>query len=220
MDIDGLGPAVVEKLLERKLIKDVADIYYLKYNDIYSLENFKDKSTRNLLAAIEESKKKPLSRLLFAMGIRFIGSHTAEILACEFGDLDTLAGADFGDIEKIREIGPKIAESVVTFFKQQQNLDIIRRLREAGVNFKAGKQVVEARESFAGKTFVLTGKLEGFSREKAREIIENFGGRVASSVSRRTDAVLAGEDLGSKLDQAKKLNVSIISEDDFVEMIK
>jgi len=220
MDIDGLGPAVVEKLIKEKLIGDPSDIYYLKYDDIFSLENFKDKSTKNLLKAIEESKKRPLSRLLFALGIRYVGSHTAEILAGQFSSLDGLREAGYEKIEKIREVGPKIAESVVAFFRQDQNLKVIEKLRYAGLNFSQGAGEVRKRDEFDGKTFVLTGKLEGFSRDEAAGIIKGFGGRVTSSVSKSTDAVIVGEAPGSKLDDARKYGVRAISENEFRDMIK
>ncbi|NQT67562.1 MAG: NAD-dependent DNA ligase LigA [Actinobacteria bacterium] len=220
MDVEGLGPAIAEKLLDKKLIKDSADIYYLKYDDIFSLENFKEKSTKNLLGAIEESKKKPLSRLLFAMGIRYVGSHTADVLTRVFADLDSLMHAGYEEIEEIKEIGPKIAESIISFFKQEQNLKVIEKLRKAGVNFSQELKKVLKKEAFAGKTFVLTGKLNDFSRDEAKEIIENFGGRVTSSVSRGTDAVLVGENPGSKLDDARRYNIRLISEEEFKKMIK
>ena len=220
MDVEGLGPAIVEKLLDKKLIKDSADIYYLKYDDIFSLENFKEKSTKNLLGAIEESKKKPLSRLLFAMGIRYVGSHTADVLTRVFVDLDSLVHARYEEIEEIKEIGPKIAESIISFFKQQQNLKVIEKLRKAGVNFSPELKKVTKKEAFAGKTFVLTGKFNDFSRGESKEIIENFGGRVTSSVSRGTDAVLVGEGPGSKLDDARRYNIRLISEEEFKKMIK
>jgi len=220
MDIEGLGPAVVEKLLAGKLIGDAADIYYLKYEDILSLENFKEKSTKNLLDAVEESKKKSLSRVLFAMGIRYVGSHTADVLAVVFPDLDSLMGAGYGEIEKIKEIGPKIAQSIVTFFKQEQNRNTIDKLKKAGVNLSSEQKRIEEKKAFSGKTFVLTGKLEGFSRSEAGRIIEGFGGRVTSSVSGETDMVLAGGSAGSKLDDAKKLGIKIVSEEEFKKMIE
>ena len=220
MDIEGLGPSIVEKLLAKKLIKDPSDIYYLRYEDIYSLENFKEKSTRNLLNAIEESKKRPLHRLLFALGIRYVGSHTAEVLSKEFSDLDSLMRAEYEEIEKIREIGPKIAQSIITFFRQEQNLKVIEKLRKAGVNFGSRAKKVIKKEAFSGKTFVLTGKLNNFSRDEAAEIIEGFGGRVTSSVSRSTDAVLVGENPGSKLDDARKYGIKLITEEEFKKMIK
>ncbi len=220
MDIDGLGPAIVEKLIRNKLVSDPADIYYLKYDDIFSLENFKEKSTENLLKAIDESKGRPLSRLLFALGIRYVGSHTAEILSGEFLNLERLMDARYERIEKIKEIGPRIADSIVTFFRQEQNLKVIEKLKRAGINFSAEQKKVTEKKAFSGKTFVLTGKLEGFSRDEATGVIESSGGRVVSSVSKSTDAVIAGENPGSKLDDARKYDIRVISEEDFKKMIE
>jgi len=220
MDIEGLGPAVVEKLLDRKLIADASDIYYIDYDDIFSLENFKGKSTRNLLKAIEESKRRPLSRLLFAMGIRYVGSHTADVLSGVFADLDSLMGAAYDEIERINEIGPKIAESIVSFFGQEQNIKIIDKLKKAGVNLVSGLKKVNKKEAFSNKNFVLTGKLDSFSRDEAKRIIEDFGGRVTSSVSGETDAVVVGDSPGSKLEDARKYNTRLISEEEFKKMIR
>jgi len=220
MDIEGLGPSIAAKLIENKLIDDVSDIYYLKYDDIFSLENFKEKSTQNLLDAIQESKKKPLSRLLFALGIRFVGSHTADILADNFGDLDRLMKADFEEIQAIKEIGPRIAESVVDFFEEEQNLEVIERLKGAGLNMGGGKKQVREKAAFSGKTFVLTGKLEDYTRDEAGDIIEGFGGKVTSSVSKNTDMVLAGSDAGSKLEKARNLGITVIDEKEFKEMVE
>jgi DNA ligase (NAD+) len=220
MDIDGLGPAVVEKLLNQNIIKDSADIYDLGCEDIAKIENFKEKSTRNLLTAIDISKSKPLARLLFAMGIRFVGSHIADVLSSSYENLDDLIGATFEDLSKIYEIGPRIAESIVTFFKQEQNLKIIEKLRAAKVNFGSGTKSISKKEAFTGKAFVLTGKLFSFTRDEAKEIIIKFGGRVVTSVSKNTDMVLVGEDPGSKLDDAQKYKIKTISEEDFKNMIK
>jgi len=203
MDIEGLGPAVVGKLLDRDLIKDSSDIYYLKYEDICSLENFKEKSTKNLLDAIEESKKRPLSRLLYAMGIRFAGSHVANVLAEHYRDLDELAKAKYEDLKGINEIGPRIAQSIVAFFKQKQNLEIIEKLRKAKVNFSSELKKVEEKEDFKNRTFVLTGKLAHFTRSRAKDIIEKFG-----------------EDPGSKLEDAKKYNIRTVSEEEFKGMVE
>ncbi len=220
MDIDGLGPAVVEKLLNKNIIKDSADIYYLKYEDITKVENFKEKSTNNLLAAIDVSKSKPLTRLLFAMGIRFVGSHIADILSSNYVNLDDLIHASFEDLSKIYEIGPRIAESITTFFKQDQNLKIIEKLKSAKVNFDSEIKNISKKAAFTGKIFVLTGKLSSFTRDGAKEIIEKFGGRVVSSVSKNTDMVLVGEEPGSKLDDAQKYEIRTISEEDFKKMIE
>lgn len=218
MDIEGLGPRVVGKLIENNLIKNIADIYYLDHDDIFSLENFKEKSTKNLLKAIAESKKKPLSRLLFALGIRFVGSHIADILAGHFGDLNILMKAGFEEIEAVKDIGPGIAESVVDFFNEDQNRGVIERLGAAGLDFGGRKKEVEKKDVFYKKVFVLTGKLENYSRERAREIIEGFGGKVTSSVSKNTDIVLAGEDAGSKLDRARSMDIKVIDEKEFKQM--
>ncbi|MCL5073300.1 MAG: NAD-dependent DNA ligase LigA [Actinobacteria bacterium] len=220
MDIDGLGPAIVEKLLNKKIIKDSADIYYLKYEDIIKIENFKEKSTNNLLTAIDASKSRPLDRLLFAMGIRFVGSHIADVLSSNYKNLDNLIQASFEDLSNIYEIGPRIAESITTFFKQDQNLKIIEKLRAAKVNFDSKIKNISKKAAFTGKIFVLTGKLSSFTRDEAKEIIEKFGGRVVTSVSKNTDMVLVGEDPGSKLDDAQKYKIMTISEEDFKKMIE
>jgi DNA ligase (NAD+) len=220
MDIEGLGPAIADKLLQKKLIKDVSDIYYLKYDDIFGLENFKEKSTTNLINAINKSKSQPLSRLLYAMGIRFVGEHIAEVLSKNFSDLDELMNASFEELSSIFEIGPRIAQSVVTFFRQPQNKVIIEKLRKAGVNFKSERKELNVKDEFNGKTFVLTGKLGSFTRDEAKEIIEKFGGKVVSSVSKNTHAVIVGIDPGSKLADAVRLGVRQINEKEFKNMIK
>jgi len=224
MDIDGLGPAIVEKLLDRKIIKDAADIYYLKYADIYNLENFGEKSSKNLLSAIKSSKNKPLSRLLFAMGIRYVGSHIADVLSEHYTSLNKLMSADYEELEAIYEIGPRIGQSITTFFAQPQNLAIIDKLRKAGVRAAVKlymkKKGTLKKDAFSDKTFVLTGKLDSFTRDEAEGIIKEFGGKVTSSVSRSTDTVLSGRDPGSKLDKAKMLGVKVVSEDDFKKMME
>jgi len=220
MDIEGLGPSITEKLIDNGLIKDVSDIYYLKYDDIISLENFRERSTRNLLDAIEKSKEKPLSRLIFALGIRFAGSHTADILAHNFGNMEKLMQAGFEEVQAIKEIGPRIAESVVDFFGEEQNQKVMERLKSAGLNLGASEKKIQEKKAFSGKTFVLTGKLEKYTRDEAGAIIEGFGGRVTSSVSKSTDMVLAGSDAGSKLEKARSLDVKVIGEEEFNNMIK
>ncbi|MHB1336375.1 MAG: NAD-dependent DNA ligase LigA, partial [Candidatus Humimicrobiaceae bacterium] len=219
MDIDGLGPAIVDKLLQNKLIRDVSDIYYLKFEDIIKLENFKEKSTNNLINAIKKSKSQPLSRLLFALGIRFVGVHIADVLAKNFENLDELANAYFDNLSQIFEIGPRIAQSVAAFFLQPQNKIIIEKLREAGLNFKSSRKTVNLKEEFSNKTFVLTGKLETFTRDEAKAIIENFGGKVTSSVSKNTEAVIVGSEPGSKLDDAIRFDVKRLTEEEFKNLI-
>ena len=153
------------------------------------------------------------------MGIRFVGSHISDVLASRYADLDSLMAATFEELSTIYEIGPRIAESIVFFFKNEENKKIIEKLRLAGVNFKSGKMVVEERAEFAGKTFVLTGRLTSFTRDEARQLIEKYGGRVSSAVSRATDVVLAGQETGSKLDSAIKLGIKIIDEEEFKRLV-
>jgi len=219
MDIDGLGPAIVDKLLQNKLIRDVSDIYYLKPEDIIELENFKERSTNNLINAIKKSKSQSLSRLLFALGIRFVGVHIADVLAKNFEDLDKIAHADFDNLSRIFEIGPRIAQSVVAFFLQPQNKIIIEKLREAGLNFKSVRKTISFKEGFSNKTFVLTGKLETFTRDEAKAIIESFGGKVTSSVSRDTGAVIVGSEPGSKLNDAIRFDIKRMTEEEFKNLI-
>ncbi|MDD5658992.1 MAG: NAD-dependent DNA ligase LigA [Actinomycetota bacterium] len=220
MDIEGLGPAIIDKLLKENLIKDASDIYYLKYENIFGLENFKEKSTNNLINAIQKSKNQPLSRLLFAMGIRYVGEHIADVLSQSFNDLDELMNAKFEDLSQIFEIGPRIAQSVVAFFKQEQNKNVIEKLRKAGINFKSDHKIFNIKKEFDKKTFVITGKLESFTRDEAKALIENFGGKVSSSVSKNTEAVIVGSEPGSKLADAIKFKITRLTEQDFKNMIK
>jgi DNA ligase (NAD+) len=219
MDIDGLGPAIVDKLLKQGIIKDAADIYFLKYDNIYGLDNFKEKSATNLLNSISASKSRPLSKLLYGMGIRFVGSHISDVFTSKYADLDSLIAATFEELSSIYEIGPRIAESIVFFFSNDENKKIIEKLRTAGVNFRSDKVQVQERPEFAGKSFVLTGRLGSFTRDEARQLIERFGGRVSSAVSRATDVVIAGEEAGSKLENAIKLGIKIIDEEEFKKLI-
>ena len=219
MDIEGLGPAIVDKLLQNNLIEDVSDIYYLKFEDIIELENFKEKSTNNLINAIKKSKNQSLRRLLFALGIRFAGVHIADVLAKNFESLDEIANASFEKLSQIFEIGPRIAQSVAAFFLQTQNKIIIEKLRQAGLNFKSSKKKVNLKEEFSNKTFVLTGKLDAFTRDEAKEIIEDFGGKVTSSVSRNTDAVIVGSEPGSKLEDAIRFDVKRMTEEEFKDLV-
>jgi DNA ligase (NAD+) len=219
MDIRGLGPAIVSLLLERGLIKDAADLYYLKREDIVPLERMGEKSAANLLSAIEKSKEQPLDRLIYALGIPFIGSKAASILADAFGSMTDLENAAYEELINIPEIGDKMAESIVTFFKQDQTRKLLSRLKEAGVNMEAEKKQ-EGPRPLEGLTFVLTGTLERYTRQQATELIEKLGGRVAGSVSKKTDYVVVGQDPGSKYDKAVKLGIKILNEGQFEEMIK
>ncbi len=219
MDIDGLGPQVIEQLISNNLIKTAADLYYLKKEDIASLEKMGEKSAENLLSALEKSKDNELYRIITSLGIRHIGEKAAKILANEFKNIDNLIESNIETLTEIEEIGPKMAESLVEFFKNDQNLDFIDKLRFAGVRMDNVKTEFSDHR-FEGKTFVLTGTLQKYKRADAGKIIESFGGKTSSSVSKNTDYVLAGEEAGSKLDKANALGVKVISEEEFEEMIK
>jgi len=218
MDIEGLGEAAVVQLISKKMVSDFADIYYLKKDDLLKLELFKDKKAQNLLDAIAKSKTRPLSRLLFGLGIRNVGEKAAIVLAEKFLTLDDLMKAAVDDLQKIYEVGPAVAESVVKFFAMPETKKLVEKLKKTGVNtteeIKKGPKILE------GKTFVFTGELKKFSRTDAEAKVRQLGGNDASSVSQKTDFVVAGDTPGSKYNRAKKLGVKIISEDDFLKMIK
>ena len=219
MNIDGLGYKIVEQLLENKLIKDIADIYSLTVEDIASLRKNGKKFAENLVNAISESKNRDLENLISAFGIRHVGKKLAKVLAKKYGTLENLMNATAFDLTTKDDIGEVIAESICNFFKENQTLDLINRLKEAGVNM-SHLQEVQIDDRFEGKTFVLTGTLSKYSRGEASDIIEKFGGKTSGSVSKKTDYVLAGEDAGSKLDKAQKLGVTVLSEEEFEKMIK
>ncbi len=220
MDIDGLGESIVAQLLESKLICDPSDLYNLKKEDLLELERMAGKSADNLLNAIEDSKKRDMSRLLFALGIRHIGSRAASVLSDRFKSFDALMEAGYEEWTLVPEIGPKMAESLEAFFKDESNLSIIERLKSSGLKLTKDDSKQDVKKSFDGKTFVLTGTLSGFSRTEAKALIEQGGGKVSSSVSKKTDYVLAGEAPGSKYDKAIKLGVEIIDEAVFGRMIE
>ncbi len=221
MEIEGLG--ILETFIERGYLKDVSDIYRLKDHrkELMDLEGFGEKSIDNILEGIEGSKKKPFDKVLFGLGIRHVGERVAKVLADAFGDIDALKSASPEEIQSVNEIGPKIAESIHTYLKDKRNSALIGRLKEAGLNLKKEKTASGASNgNFKGKTFVLTGALEKYKREQAQELIENGGGKVSSSVSKKTDYVLAGADPGSKLDKAKALGVKVIDESEFEKMLR
>jgi len=217
MDIDGLGIALVEMLVEKKLVKDFADLYHLKLEQLTALDRMGKKSSANLLAALEKSKGQPYYKVLFALGIRHIGVHAARILAQSFPSFDALKKATREEIAGIYGIGPTVAESVVDFFEDPKNLELVNRLKKIGLNLEGDKGAAGPKP-LTGKTFVLTGTLQHYTREQATELIISLGGNVSSSVSKKTDYVLAGEDPGSKYDKAKTLGVTIITEDEFVKL--
>ena len=219
MNIDGLGENIIGQLLDNKLIENIADIYMLKFEDIASLKKNGKKFAQNLMDSINKSKENDLYRLITALGIRHVGVKAAKTLARRYKNIDNLANASFESLSMIEDIGPIVANSIREFFMEEQTLDLIKRLKESGVNTQAIEDE-NADNRFEGKTFVLTGTLEKYTREEASNIIEKFGGKTSSSVSKKTAFVLAGEEAGSKLTKAQNLGVTIISEDEFAEMIK
>ena len=219
MNIDGLGENIIDELLNRKLISNIADIYNLTFEEISSLKKNGTKFATNLVNAIENSKQNDLYRLITALGIMHIGGKASKVLAKKFKNIDSLANATFEELSQIDDIGPIMANSIVEFFSNEQTKDLIERLKQAGVNTKSLVEE-ETDERFLGKTFVLTGSLEKFTREEASNIIEKFGGKVSGSVSKKTSYLVAGEDAGSKLTKARTLGTTILTEDEFMEMIK
>ena len=219
MNIEGLGEKIVEQLIDNNLVKNIADIYYLTVDDIKTLKKDGTKFAQNLIDSIEKSKQNDLDKLICALGIRHIGSKSAKILAKKFSSIENLENAELEELVLIEDIGQTMAESIYNFFKQEQTIDLIEKLKKANVNMEIKEQDVSDNR-FEGKTFVLTGILEEFTRNEASKIIENFGGKTSSSVSSKTDYVLAGEDAGSKLTKANNLGVQVISEEEFKEMIK
>ena len=219
MDINGLGEAIIEELINRGLISNITDIYKLTFEDIASLKKNGKKFAQNLIDAIEESKHRDLYRLVNALGIRHVGVKLAKTLCKTYNTMDKLMGATYEELYMKEEIGKIIAKSITDFFKEEQTLDLINKLKEYGVNMEAIKEE-GADERFAGLTFVLTGTLEKYSRDEAQEIIEKLGGKNSGSVSKKTSYVLAGESAGSKLTKAQELGIKIITENEFEEMIK
>ena len=218
MDIEGFGSAIVESLIEKNLIKSPADIYYLTLEDISSLWKSGSTAAKKLLKAVEASKQQDVSRLIFALGIRQVGSKAGKVLAGHFGSLDKLMEATIEELTEVSDIGAITAQNIADWFAQPQSRHLIERLREAGVNFESKRVITDDR--FAGKIFVLTGALSKFTREEATEKIELFGGKASGSVSKKTSFVVVGENAGSKERKARELGIPILSEDDFLAMIQ
>ena len=218
MNIEGLGDSLVDQLLEKKLVRAIPDIYSLRYDDLVSLERMGPKSSENLLDEIDKSKSRDLAALAFALGIRHVGERLAQTLAGHFRTLDALAEASAEQLTEVEDIGPKVAESIVFFFRQPENFALIGKLKEAGLNFetRVSRRIAQP---LAGKIFVLTGTLASLERDEAKEVIENLGGKVTSSVSPKTDYLVIGESPGSKLDKARKLNVAILNEQEFLKLV-
>jgi len=219
MNIEGLGEKLALQLVEKRLVKDSADLYKLDLDTLASLERMADKSAQNLLDEIAASKKNSLARLVFALGIRFVGERTAQLLAAHFGSMEEMAGASTEKLMEVGEVGPKVAEGVAEFFSEAANRKLIARLREAGVNMK--EERAEPKDTnFAGMTFVFTGTLDGRSREDAEALVASHGGKAGSSVSKKTSYVVAGSDPGSKFDKAKALGVPILDEAGFEKLLR
>lgn len=223
MNIDGLGPRVLEKMYDKKLVADVADLYKLTEEELLTLDKIKEKSANNILTAIDNSKDNSVERLIFGLGIRHVGAKAAKILAEHFGDLETLSRSDYESIIALDTIGDIIADSVVTYFSNEEVHELMNELKQAGVNFEykglRSTQLQEVESPFKEKTVVLTGKLTRLTREEAKETIENLGGKVTGSVSKKTDIVVAGEDAGSKLTKAQELGIEVWTEDQMAEAL-
>ena len=217
MNIDGLGENIIDQLLSKKLISNIADIYKLSFEDIASLKKNGTKFADNLINAIENSKKNDLYRLLTALGINHIGAKASKILAKKYKTIDNLMQANLEELSEIADIGPIMAKSIVEFFEEDQTKDLIEKLKQAGVNTESLEKE-EQNQKFEGLTFVLTGSLEKYTRQEATDLIEKFGGKVSGSVSKKTDYLLAGEDAGSKLTKAQSLGVKIITEEEFEKL--
>ena len=217
MDIEGLGEAIVELLVDSKLVSDIADIYTLKYEQLINLPRMAEKSTQNLLNAIEKSKSQDLARLIFALGIRHVGEHSADILASEFNSIEKLGQQTTEALSSIHEIGPVMAQSIYEFSKEPENKKLLKRLKNSGVKMEQAKRKTSGR--LLGKRFILTGILSSLSRNEAEQLIKDEGGQITSSVSKAVDFVIAGESPGSKYDKAKKLNLRIIDESGFKKLI-
>jgi len=212
MNIDGLGEKLVDQLISKELVHDVSDLYRLTTDNLSFLDRMGEKSARNLVAEIDESRKLDFSRLLFGIGIRHVGERTAQLLAEHFGSMARLAEATPEELEQVNEVGPKLAESIHHFFHEKHNRALIKRLEDLGLKMKSDVQIDRPRQVLAGKTFVVTGTLDGLSRDEAEALISKLGGRVTKSVSKKTDYVLAGRDPGSKLDKARELGIAVIDE--------
>lgn len=217
MDIDGLGTKLVDQLVDRGLVADISDLYSLTHEDLASLERMAEKSAQNILDALEKSKTRPLARFLYGLGIGHVGEHLSEILAQEFGSLEGLSRATQQELLAIKEIGPEVAQSVLSFFRDPKNMENLKRLEKAGLEIQEPARPLE--EKLKGKTFVITGTLASMGREEARSLVESLGGRTASTVSKKVDYLVVGANPGSKLDRAQELGITIITEEQFNDMI-
>ena len=220
MDIDGMGPQVIALLLEHRLISDVADLYTLKKEDLAGLERMGEKSAENLLSAIEATKTRGLARVLFAMGIRQVGEVASAAIAARFGTIDAILEATYEQFAEIEDIGDITAANLVEFFSDEEKLDLLRRLREAGVQMEDTSAATKLSNHLEGLTFVLTGTLPSMSRDEAAAKIKSAGGKISSSVSKKTDYVVVGADPGSKYTKAQALGVKILDEEALLRLVE
>lgn len=218
MDIDGLGLKIVEQLIEKGLIKNIADIYTLTLEEIASLKKNGKKFAQNLIDSIEKSKQQDLFHLITALGIRQVGSKAAKVLAKKYKTIENLQNATLESLAMTEDIGEITASNIIEFFHQEQTKDILEKLQQAGINMKAIEEE-KSDNRLEGKTFVLTGTLENYTRQEASNLIEQYGGKVSSSVSKKTDYVVAGEEAGSKLKKAEELNLIILTEEEFQKLM-
>jgi DNA ligase (NAD+) len=218
MNIDGLGDVLVDQLVDKGLVHDEADLYSLTHQQLADLERMGAKSAQNLLDEIERSKQAELARVIFALGIRFVGERTGQLLANHFGSLDKLANATAEELVEAEEVGPRVAEAIQEFFHEERNREVIKKLRDAGLRFEQ-EQKRKADGKLTGKQFVLTGTLPTYTRDQAKQMIEESGGRVVGSVSKKTDYVVAGADPGSKLEKARTLGITILDEAGLRELL-
>lgn len=220
MDIEGVGDAISDELVDKKLVKDAADLYFLEKSDILKLERKADKSAQNILDAISGSKNRDFNRVIYGLGIRHVGRHTAEILADNFNNIDELSNAKEENLSNISGIGPKIALSIFSFFSEKHNIEVINKFKKAGVNLSNINKEVKNKSALSGKTFVFTGELSSFGRDEAQRKVRELGGKYSSSVGKKTDYVVAGENPGSKYKKAQKLGVKILNEEEFKNILK
>jgi len=218
MDIEGVGEKLVDQLVEKGLVKDIADLYYLKTEELVALERFADKSAQNIMDAIEGSKKKPLSKFLYALGIRHVGEHISEVLAKHFPNLDDFFNLSEDKLMELEEVGPEVAASTVRFFQDPKNKASIARMMKAGL--KITQYDAAAKKKLTGKTLIFTGTLKTYKRDDARKVVESLGGTIATSVSKKVDFLVVGEDPGSKVTEAERLGIKLLNEDDFKKMVE
>jgi DNA ligase (NAD+) len=220
IDIEGLGDKLVEQLVDQQLVHTPADLYRLKLVDLANLERMGEKSANKLLAAIEQSKKTTLARFIYALGIRNVGETTAKDMARHFGSLDNFIAADEERLQQVRDVGPVVAQSIVEFFAEPHNREVVAQLLGSGMHWPEHEAEVTEVLPLSGQTFVLTGTLGGMSREEAKEQLENLGAKVSGSVSKKTNYVVAGAEAGSKLDKARELGVAVLDEQQFLQLLQ